>query len=136
MKNKVFKFLDIISIMFECLICYNNKKKFKILHNNHKNTDFINDSERINHKICFDCYKKLLNPTCPFCRTDIILYQKKEKINKYKENIYINTERIERKLKRKRRRDFKDYNEYLENRRRIKQNYKNERLQKFQNIQN
>ena len=112
--------------MENCGICYedkrNSKNNFKTLHNN--------------HKVCFDCYKKLLNPKCPFCRADIKLYQKKEKVNNYKQNIYINTERIERKLKRNRRRNFKDYNEYLENRRRIKQNYKKARLQKFQNIQN
>lgn len=103
--------------MSECLICYNNKKKFKILHNN--------------HKVCIECYKRLEKPSCPFCRAEIKLFEKEELTNKYTKKLYINTNRIERKLNRNRRKNFKDYDEYLDHRRKIKQRYKKAHLLKY-----
>jgi hypothetical protein len=103
--------------MSKCLICYENKKKFKILHDK--------------HKVCIQCFKRLETPKCPFCRTEIILFEKEEKVNKYKQNIYINTERIERRLKRNKRRNFVNYDEYLDHRRKIKQRYKKAHLNKY-----
>ena len=45
----------------ECHICYDNKScdQFKTL--------------VCNHKLCYGCYKKLLQNTCPFCRHIITL---------------------------------------------------------------
>jgi len=103
--------------MPECLICYENKKSFKNLHDN--------------HKVCIECFKRLETPKCPFCRTEIKLFQKEEKVSKYTQNIYINTERIERRLKRNKRRNFENYDEYLDHRRKIKQRYKKAHLKKY-----
>lgn len=102
--------------MPECLICY-EKKKLVILHDQ--------------HKICIDCYKRLEKPTCPFCRTDIKLFEKEELTNQYTKQLYINTSRIEQRLKRNRRRNFKDYDEYLEHKRKIKKRYKTAHLIKY-----
>jgi hypothetical protein len=101
----------------ECLICYNNKKKFKILHDN--------------HKVCIECFKKLNKPSCPFCRTEIKLFEE-DKVNKYTKHLYINTDRIERRrLKRNRRKNFINYDEYLDHRRKIKIRYKDAHLKKY-----
>ena len=100
----------------ECLICYNNKKKFKILHDK--------------HKVCIQCFKRLETPKCPFCRKEIKLFEE-EKVSKYTKQLYINTDRIERRLKRNKRRNFKDYDEYLQHRRKIKQRYKKAHLLKY-----
>jgi len=103
--------------MPECLICYENKKSIHILHDN--------------HKLCKDCFKLLEKPICPFCRQPIKLFEKKQKVNKYKPQLNINTDRIERKLKRNRRRNFESYEEYLQNKRKIKQRYKKAHLEKY-----
>ena len=103
--------------MPDCLICYNNKKKFKILHDN--------------HKVCIDCFKRLQKHLCPFCRKQIKLFEKEELKNKYTKQLYINTDRIERRLKRNRRKNFKEYDEYLQHRRKIKQRYKKAHILKY-----
>ena len=100
----------------ECLICY-NIKKLKILHDQ--------------HKICFDCFKKLQKPSCPFCRKEIKLFIKKELVNKYISENSINTDRIERRLKRNRRKNFLNYDEYLDHKRKIKIRYKDAHLKKY-----
>ena len=103
--------------MSDCFICLDNKKYFQILHDN--------------HRVCVDCYKRLQTPTCPFCRAPIKLHEVKV-INNYKQNDYnINTQRIERRLKRNRRKNFESYEEYLQHRRKIKIRYKNAHLKKY-----
>jgi hypothetical protein len=100
--------------MSKCDICYEIKSSFETLHDN--------------HRVCIDCYKRLQAPTCPFCRYPIKLYEKDELVNKYKQNDYINTQRIERRLKRNRRKNFESYDEYLQHRRKIKTRYKDAHL--------
>ena len=91
----------------ECLICYEIKSRFETLHDN--------------HQVCVECYKRLEKPSCPFCRSPIKLYQKPDLFNKYRKNeYYINTQRVERRLKRNRRKNFENYDEYLQHRRKIK----------------
>ena len=102
---------------YECEICYEIKSRFETLHDN--------------HRLCVDCYKRLVKSSCPFCRTAIKLYQKPDLFNKYRQNVHINTERIERRLKRNRRKNFESYDEYLEHRRKIKTRYKTARLLKM-----
>lgn len=107
--------------MPDCLICYENKKSFKILHDK--------------HKVCIECFKRLQKPLCPFCRTEIKLFEKEEqKVSKYIKELYINTDRIEQRLIRNRRKNFKDYDEYLEHRRKIKIRYKKAHLLKYTQI--
>jgi len=101
----------------ECLICYEIKSRFETLHDN--------------HRLCVDCYKRLVKPACPFCRSPIQLYVKPDLFNKYRQNVHINTERIERRLKRNRRKNFESYDEYLQHRRKIKTRYKDARLLKM-----
>jgi len=103
--------------MPECLICYENKKSFKNLHDK--------------HKVCIQCFKRLETPKCPFCRTEIKLFEKEELKNKYTKQLYINTDRIEKRLKRNRRKNFINYDEYLDHRRKIKQRYKKAHLKKY-----
>ena len=103
--------------MTQCEICFENKTSFKTLHDN--------------HQVCVDCFKRLQTPTCPFCRADIKLYQKPVLMNKYKQNVNINIQRIERRLKRNRRKDFLTYDEYLQHRCKIKQRYKDAHLTKY-----
>ena len=52
-------------------------------------------------------------------------------MNKYKQNVNINIQRIERRLKRNRRKDFLTYDEYLQHRCKIKQRYKDAHLTKY-----
>ena len=102
----------------ECLICYQVSSSFETLHDN--------------HRVCVDCYKRLVKPSCPFCRSEIKLYQKPDLVNKYKQKEYfINTQRTERRLKRNRRRNFESYDEYLQHRRKIKTRYKEAHLKKY-----
>ena len=104
--------------MSECLICYQLSSRFETLHDN--------------HRVCVDCYKRLQAPTCPFCRASIKLYQKPDLFNKYRKNDYIiNTQRLERRLKRNRRKNFENYDEYLQHRRKIKTRYKDAHLIKI-----
>jgi hypothetical protein len=103
--------------MPDCEICYQVSSRFETLHDN--------------HRVCVDCYKRLQAPTCPFCRAKIQLYIKPDLVNKYKQNDYINIQRIERRLKRNRRKNFESYDEYLQHRRKIKMRYKDARLEKF-----
>jgi hypothetical protein len=103
--------------MSKCDICYEIKSSFETLHDN--------------HRVCIDCYKRLQAPTCPFCRVSIKLYQKPVLLNKYRQNVNINTERIERRLKRNRRKNFESYDEYLQHRRKIRTRYKDAHLIKM-----
>ena len=104
--------------MSECEICYEIKSRFETLHDN--------------HRVCVDCYKRLQVPTCPFCRASIRLYVKPDLVNKYKQKeYYINTQRLERRLKRNRRKNFENYDEYLQHRRKIKTRYKDAHLIKM-----
>jgi hypothetical protein len=58
--------------MEDCLICYSNQKKWKIL--------------PCQHKLCFTCYLHLDTSRCPFCRKDFS-YNQKELEYKNKLNI-------------------------------------------------
>jgi len=49
--------LDIIIKTCECNICWETKKKFKLL--------------KCNHKVCTTCFPQIRNNLCPYCRTPI-----------------------------------------------------------------
>ena len=52
-------------------------------------------------------------------------------MNKYISENSINTDRIERRLKRNRRKNFLNYDEYLDHKRKIKIRYKDAHLKKY-----
>ena len=105
----------------ECNICFENKKLIKVL--------------ECNHELCFDCYKLLINPSCPFCRHDIKLISSENipnmSINNFDFTNFqsfqsfddINFRRVRRNMHRNRRRNL-SFDEVLDRRNQIKKKCK------------
>ena len=118
----------------ECHICYEQKScdQFKTL--------------VCNHKLCYGCYKKLLQNTCPFCRHIITLPNPSNTNNNYSSvpfptrsfsvnnnpDVYMIPEpysRARRNMNRNRRRNL-SFDEVLQRRRRIKNKCKRKWMRK------
>ena len=113
---------------FECHICYE-----------HKNPDKLKKLV-CNHELCNDCYKKLKQNTCPFCRHVITPYNPPSNHyhfsnNNFQEESQIDSDipvpysRVRRNMTRNRRRNL-SFDEVLKRRRRIKKRCKRKWMRK------
>lgn len=90
--------------MEECYICYNIMKNKVVL--------------SCKHELCNFCYNHLINPLCPFCRTEI---EDNSKEQKYEDNYdEFNIGIVGRQQRRKRRKNL-SYDEIIEKRRIIRE---------------
>tara|TARA_B100000767_G_C19764429_1_gene536782 strand:+ start:349 stop:753 length:405 start_codon:yes stop_codon:yes gene_type:complete len=115
----------------ECHICYEHK------------TDKLFKTLVCNHKLCFNCYNKLIQSTCPFCRHPIEIPNPSVYIAPdipfSIEDTYITQDnytnnhqpfsRVRRNMKRRRRRNL-SFDEVLKKRRRIKKRCKQKWMRK------